>query len=230
MRAHVFQHVPCEGLGNIESRLAEREATITWTHWFEPDAPPPPAAEIDLLIILGGPMSANDDLPWLAAERAAIRDAIDRGVPTLGICLGAQQIAKVLGAMVFANPQREIGWWPVIPAGDATGPFAGLFGEPVDAFHWHGETFDLPAGAIHLCRSTGCEQQAFSYQDHVLALQFHLETTPDSARDLIRHSEDHHLPGRFVQSAGSMLTDSGRFARANRLMERVLQRLMAPTS
>ena len=104
-------------------------------------------------------------------------------------------------------------------------PFADLFAEPTDAFHWHGETFDLPAGAEHLCRSIACAQQAFSFRRNVLALQFHLETTPASAAEIIDHSEDQDLPGRFIQSADSMLADSGQFARANQLMCRVLDRL-----
>jgi len=143
----------------------------------------------------------------------------------LRICLGAQQIAKVLGARVFVNPEREIGWWPVSPVSGATGPVAGLLGTTIDAFHWHGETFDLPAGANRLCQSTGCRLQAFSWQENVLALQFHLKTTPDSASDIISHSDEQDRPGRFVQSAKSMLDDPRKFSVANRLMVLLLDRL-----
>jgi GMP synthase-like glutamine amidotransferase len=227
MHARVFQHVPFEGLGSIEDWLGTRDAVVSWTRWYQPCVRPPEPSTCDLLIILGGPMSANDDelLPWLAAERAAIRKAIDRGIPTLGICLGAQLIAKSLGARVFANREREIGWWPVEPVVGAGGPFADLFAEPIDAFHWHGETFDLPSGAEHLGRSAGCEHQAFSHQGHLLALQFHLETTPGSAEELIRHSDDHTLPGRFSQSTRAMLSEPQRFEAANRLMTDLLDRL-----
>lgn len=228
MHAHVFQHVPFEGLGSIEDWLDTRDAVVSWTRWYQPCVRPPEFSTCDLLIILGGPMSANHDelLPWLAVERAAIRVAIDRGIPTLGICLGAQLIAKSLGARVFANREREIGWWPVEPVDGADGQFADLFAEPIDAFHWHGETFDLPSGAEHLCSSAGCEHQAFSYRDHLLALQFHLETTPGSAEELIRYSDDHKHSGQFVQSAQGMLSEPQRFEAANRLMAKLLDRLV----
>ena len=227
MHAHVFQHVPFEGLGSIEAWLAGRDARISWVRWFEDAAAAPGSfGESDLLVVLGGPMSANDPLPWLEAERAAVRRAIDAGAAVLGLCLGAQQIAKVLGARVFAGPEREIGWWPVEVVADHSDPFAGLFPPCFDAFHWHGETFDIPGGAVHLARSAACAAQAFSFGARVLALQFHLETTPDSARALVAHSDDCRSTGRFIQSPGEMLSDPARFAAANLLMDRVLDRLV----
>jgi GMP synthase-like glutamine amidotransferase len=96
----------------------------------------------------------------------------------------------------------------------------------VDAFHWHGESFDLPPGAIRLCESAGCPRQAFSFRDHVLALQFHLETTPGSAAELVAHCDDHRQPGRFVQPADAIPGDPARFHAANRIMEQLLERLV----
>jgi GMP synthase-like glutamine amidotransferase len=232
MRAHVFQHVPFEGLGSIEPWLHERGAAISWTRWFAADAVAPAVAGLDLLVVLGGPMSVNDDrqLPWLAAERAAIGRAIEAGTPLLGICLGAQQISRVLGARVFPNAEREIGWWPVEPVEPvepAGNRFAPLFAAPFAAFHWHGETFDLPPHAHHLARSAGCTQQAFAWGARVLALQFHLETTPAAAADLITHCDDHHRPGRFVQAPAAMLDTPARFAAANARLACLLERLLA---
>lgn len=229
LRAHVFQHVPFEGLGSIGPWLDRRGAATTWTHWWEPGAIAPAIADIDLLVVLGGPMSVNDDavLPWLAAERAAITVALDAGTALLGICLGAQQIARVLGAAVKPNREREIGWWPVEPVPPAGGPLAELFATPFDAFHWHGETFALPAGTEHLGRSAACEQQAFALGHRVLALQFHLESTPATAGELVRHCDDHRQPGRFVQQPAAMLADASRFTTANRLMAELLDRLVA---
>ncbi len=114
MRAHVFQHVPFEDLGSIRHWLDERGADISYTRFFAND-PIPPLAGIDALIILGGPMSVNDEheLPWLQAEKQAVRDALGQEVPLLGICLGAQLLANALGARVYPNPVKEIGWFPV---------------------------------------------------------------------------------------------------------------------
>jgi GMP synthase-like glutamine amidotransferase len=226
MHAHVFQHVPYEGLGSIADWLATRDARISWTRWFDSGAASPESfGGTDLLVVLGGPMSANDVLPWLAAERDAIRRAIDSGTAVLGICLGAQQIARVLGARVFVGADPEIGWWPLRAAPGASGPFADLFFSPIDAFHWHGETFEIPEGAEHLAASDACAVQAFSFGNRVLGLQFHLETISQSVADLVAHSDDHLKPGRFIQSAGEMLADPARFAAANRIMARVLERL-----
>jgi GMP synthase-like glutamine amidotransferase len=229
MKAWIFQHVPFEGLGSIGGWLAGREAEVSWTRWFEAGAEAPENfAESGLLVVLGGPMSANDGLAWLGREREAIRRAMDAGTAVLGLCLGAQQIARVLGARVFPGPELEIGWWPVKAAPGADGPFAELFPKNFEAFHWHGETFEIPDGAEHLARSEGCDAQAFAYGNRVLALQFHLETTPQSAADLITHSDDHLKAGRFVQSAGMMRSDPDRFSRINQLMDRVLDQLVVP--
>jgi GMP synthase-like glutamine amidotransferase len=183
MRAHVFQHVAFEGRGSIERWLEEQRASVGHTRFYE-SATLPAVNDIDLLIVMGGPMSANDErtLPWLAGEKRFIRQAIDSGKAVVGICLGAQLIASALGARVYPGKEKEVGWFPVsaVPAGDARARFA--FPAEALVFHWHGETFDLPAGAIHLARSLACENQAFQIGDRVVGLQFHLETTPDSAR------------------------------------------------
>ena len=103
------------------------------------------------LILMGGPMSANDDLPWIPPEIATIREAVHRGIPVLGICLGAQLIARALGARVYRNPEKEIGWsslqWTAAASAD---PLFHGFRDPETVFQWHGETFDLPPGAEHL--------------------------------------------------------------------------------
>ncbi|MCK5862638.1 MAG: gamma-glutamyl-gamma-aminobutyrate hydrolase family protein, partial [Candidatus Hydrogenedentes bacterium] len=181
MRAHYLQHVPFEGLGSIESRLHSSGYEISSTQLFE--SPEFPALEeIDLLLVMGGPMSVNDEeiYPWLSQEKEFIRRAIDMKKPVLGVCLGAQLIANVLGARVYQNSEKEIGWWPVhgTPV-----PSSSLFQFPasIQAFHWHGETFNLPAGATLLASSTACKNQAFQIGTSVIGLQFHLETTPESA-------------------------------------------------
>lgn len=206
MRAHYLQHVPFEGLGSIARWLQQRGATVSGTKLFE-DAYLPPLDGIDLLIALGGPMSVDDErnYPWLADEKPFIRKAIDGGTAVIGICLGAQLIAAATGGRVYPNPEKEIGWFPVhgVRSIDrSVFRFPAVF----NAFHWHGETFDLPHGATLLARSPGCDNQAFQLGEWAIGLQFHLETTRATARELIAHCGAEMTPSRYVQSADEILS------------------------
>lgn len=226
MRVHVLQHVPFEGLGHIDSWLQTQGAVTTLT-CFHVSPELPPVTGLDLVIALGGPMSVNDAarLPWLVAERRFIADAIAGKVAVLGLCLGAQLMASALGARVFRNPDREIGWYPVHAAPAPPGHF--VFPQELLAFHWHGETFDLPAGAVHLARSNGCVNQAFQFGRRAIGLQFHLETTPSAAAALVTHCGHELSPGRYVQSAGDILSAAPeRYAAIRTVMERVLAYLI----
>lgn len=224
MRAHWFQHVPFEGLGSIRAWLDSRGYETTCTRFFESADLPDPDA-VDLLVVLGGPMSVNDEsrFPWLVAEKRFVRAMVERGTPVLGICLGAQMIASAMGAKVFANPVKEIGWFPVHAVhadGDAT---AFAFPPTVVAFHWHGETFELPQGAVRLARSEGCENQALQLGTRAIDLQFHLETTPQSAHDLVIHCRNELVPSTYVQTAEELLAaNPTRYRSINDLMGRVL--------
>jgi GMP synthase-like glutamine amidotransferase len=177
--------------------------------------------------VLGGPMSANDEgaLPWLVREKRFIRDAVARGIPVLGICLGAQLIAGAMGARVYRNPVKEIGWFPIravpAPAGNLRLPQECL------AFHWHGETFDLPAGAVQLAKSDGCENQAFQLNRNVIGFQFHLETTPLSATALWENCRDEIVVGPYIQSEKELRSVPLSSYRAiNALMDGVLSYLV----
>lgn len=226
MRIHVFQHVPYEGPGSI-ARWAEKNGhSLTTTRFHEGD-PLPSHDDYDLLMILGGPMSANDDfnVDWMQAEKRFIREAIDQDKMLLGICLGSQLIARVLGATISRNEDREIGWFPITAT-----PNAMVLGLPqqFQAFHWHGDTFTLPEGAKSIGSSEGCDQQGFIYQDRIVALQFHLETTPDAARELVdacRHEIEENGP--HTQPVEAMLVDLELFSEANQRMEQIMSYMRA---
>jgi GMP synthase-like glutamine amidotransferase len=222
MNVHVLQHVPFEGLGSIEPWLAERGAHIRYTRFFERDRLPN-LATVDLLIIMGGPMSANDEaqLPWLMSEKQTIGEAIAKDIPTLGVCLGAQLIASALGARVYPNRVKEIGWFPIQGVHESEKAFR--FPLECTVFHWHGETFDLPAGAVRLARSAGCVNQAFQLKENVIGLQFHLEMTAEGARAIVKECRNELVPGACIWTAADILDmPAMRYQESHRLMSNVL--------
>lgn len=227
MRAHYLQHVPFEGLGSIEAWLHEAGYSIGVTRLFEGDAFPDPD-DLDLLIVMGGPMSVNDEhrYPWLIQEKAFIRAAIDAGVAVLGVCLGAQLIASAHGAPVYPNHAAEIGWFPIEGVANSdpqADPDAFSFPPAVTVLHWHGETFDLPDGARHLARSAACSNQAFQLGRGVLGLQFHLEATDALLQGFVEADAASLKPAGYVQSAETILGQASDFMLpAHTLMGQVL--------
>lgn len=171
MSIAVVRHDPADHLGWIALTLYSRG--LNWYYWH--DDPSRPARA---LILLGGSPSAHD--PNLDGEIRLIQSAVSRGLPVLGVCLGAQLIARAVGASVYPNGQKEIGWAPIRFTENAAGDQ--LFHALPDSqsvFHWHADTFDLPAGAVHLASSEACRNQAYRYGAKVYGLQFHLEATAD---------------------------------------------------
>jgi GMP synthase-like glutamine amidotransferase len=182
MRVLAFRHVPFEGLGLIESALARSGLEFAYVDLYAGGEAPETRTAAGL-IFMGGPMSVNDGLWWLRAEERIIAEAAQRGTPVLGVCLGAQLIARALGGRVYKNARKEIGWYEIefTPEATTDALFGGLQRETV--FHWHGETFDLPSGAVRLAGSEACRNQAFRAGRSIYGLQFHLEVTPETIRD-----------------------------------------------
>ncbi|NPV93058.1 MAG: type 1 glutamine amidotransferase [Firmicutes bacterium] len=182
MRCLIIQHVSREGPGLLEEVLVDNGWELDLRCMERPGAVLPPGIDgYDAMIVLGGYMGAYEEeaFPYLYQVQRLIREAAAAGVPTLGVCLGAQLIARAFGFHVGPNPVREIGWYrlELTPDGQDSPLFRGM---PVEfpVFQWHGDTFDLPAGARPLARGDTCERQAFVYAGCVWALQFHLEVTP----------------------------------------------------
>ena len=207
LRIHYFQHVPFEGLGSIEEWISLSGHSLTATRFFE-SAIFPDISDIDWLIVMGGPMSANDEIqyPWLSAEKKFIRKAIDEGKTVLGICLGSQLVSAALGAKVYQNEEKEIGWFDIeLTCFAKSDKLFFDMDDKLKVFQWHGDTFDIPEKAVHLAFSKGCKNQAYSYKDKVLALQFHLEPTQNSLRQMVDAGRDELKSARYVQTEQELL-------------------------
>lgn len=227
MRIHHLQHVPFEDLGSMQQVLEEKGHQLSATHLYK-TSNFPAIADFDWLIVMGGPMGIYDEntYPWLAAEKHFIREAIEAGKIVVGICLGAQLIADVLGAKVYANKNKEIGWFDIQrSAGLDNTVLAQAIPKTFKAFHWHGDTFDIPEGAVPFGSSEACKNQGFILNNRILGLQFHLETTADSASRLIEHCADELNDAEYIQSKIEMLADKNNFKQINRLMSLIFHKL-----
>lgn len=177
-------------------------ADVTTTNFSEPGWSLPAPDDMDLLVVMGGPMGVHDDsaYPWLPVEKNFIQDAIKADRRMVGICLGAQLAAQALGASVYPNAHKEIGWFPVHKTAL---PHPVLFdmAPTQTVFHWHGDTFDLPSGAMHLAYSDACANQAFIWQERVLGLQFHMEMLPEHIETLMSNSyQETNAAQPYIQS------------------------------
>ncbi len=227
-RLHCIQHVPFEGLANIRIWAENQGWQISETHLYRQEKLPS-QDDFDWLVIMGGPMNIYEEkeYPWLAAEKKFIGEAIEDDKIVVGICLGAQLIADVLGGRVMANRHKEIGWFPVslTPDGLASVPFQGFPGQ-FPALHWHGDTFSIPPGAIMLAESQACPAQAFSANgDRVLALQFHLESSLESIRALVENCSDELVEAEYIQTADAILGRGENFSSINGTMIKLLENM-----
>ncbi|MDB5985703.1 MAG: type 1 glutamine amidotransferase [Nevskia sp.] len=228
MRIHWLQHADFEDLGCIGPWLAAHGHVVSATRLYAGERPPP-TANFDALIVMGGPMNIyqHERHPWLVPEKALIRGALDSGKRVLGLCLGAQLLADVLGGPVTRNADREIGWFPVTltEAGRAA-PLLADLPDSFTAFHWHGDTYALPPDAQQLAFSEACAQQAFSaVAGRALGLQFHLEVTQANAQIWFEHARP--KVARYVQTPEHILAQPACFDDNNRFMRSILARFLA---
>ncbi|MBI5418272.1 type 1 glutamine amidotransferase [Candidatus Poribacteria bacterium] len=203
MNIHFLQHVPFEDGANIEVWAHNKGYKISKTLLFNNEKFPE-MNSFDWLIIMGGPMNIYEieKYTWLANEKKFIEKAIANQKIVLGICLGAQLIADVLGAKVTRNKHKEIGWYPVFLTDEAkqSKNFNKIPSEFI-AFHWHGDTFEIPNGAIRIAKSKGCENQGFEFNNKVIGLQFHLESTMPSINKLLTNCSEDISRGLYIQSS-----------------------------
>ncbi|MBI5788610.1 MAG: gamma-glutamyl-gamma-aminobutyrate hydrolase family protein [Candidatus Schekmanbacteria bacterium] len=189
----IFQHIACEDLGTAANILKQRGLKLRYIRLYAGEAPPVDYASAAGFIFLGGPMNVYQEweYPCLKLETEILQEAIRVNKPTLGICLGAQLIAKAAGAKVYAGRQKEIGWYPLhLTAQAQQGGLLAGFDNPLTVFQWHGDTFDLPDKAVSLASSTLFPQQAFSLGGKIYAFQFHLEVGLAAIEDWLREYDD----------------------------------------
>lgn len=228
MQVLIIQHVAFEGPGSIAAWLQRRGVVPSYRMLHDAAARLPDPAGFDLIVLMGGPMSVNDEAehPWLVEEKRFLRAAIAAGAAVVGICLGAQLIASALGAPVRAGPEKEIGWFDI----EAVAAGADALAVPgrMRVFHWHGETFELPAGAVWLARSALTPHQAFQIGRRVVGLQFHPETTPETLESLIAHA-GHELVEAVGAPSAAVLraATAADFARGQAFMDAVLDYVSA---
>lgn len=219
-----FQHVPFEGLGCINDWVVVNNHNLRVVKLYDND-PLPAIDEIDFLIVLGGPMGVFDDkvYPWLISEKQFVKQSIRANKIVLGICLGAQLIADVLGAEVYPNKEKEIGWHPI----NLNTSFQSYVGANTDVnlttFHWHGDTFNIPEGAMLHSSSSSCANQLFSYNKKVVGIQCHLEITRESLHAIVSNCKNELLEGgNFVQSEKQIIETTQYIQQSNQIMFQLL--------
>lgn len=224
-RIHFFQHVNYEDPGFIFTWCNDHNVQVTFTRFFENDGIPD-VENYDCLVVLGGPMGVYDekDFPWLTFEKAAIAAALRNNIPVLGICLGAQLLASILGAPVYKNGEKEIGWYDIqFTSRERIPPcFKSRQNQQMKVFHWHGDTFDVPEKALLLASSEACKNQAFLYGDRVMGLQFHFEVTAASLEAMLINGRNELSGGKYIQNHQDILRQKERIPTVNKVMAEVM--------
>jgi GMP synthase-like glutamine amidotransferase len=226
----IFRHLECEGPGYFADFLRKQNLPYTLIRVDQSDDIPESIDAYSALVFMGGPMSVNDDLPWISKELNLIRSAAEKNMPVLGHCLGGQLICKALGGQVTANAVKEIGWHPVQKRvnADANKWLNGL-PEEFEAFHWHGETFSIPSGASAILKSEFCNHQAFAI-NNILALQCHVEMNSEMVTEWAKeYAHELAAPSQSIQSADELTSNvDEKTASINRVADLLYQQWASP--
>jgi GMP synthase (glutamine-hydrolysing) len=228
MKIHYLQHVPFEGPAYLETYTRNIGAEFSGTMLCN-GQPLPARMDFDVLAVMGGPMGVYDEkkFTWLTQEKLFIEKSIRAGKKIIGICLGAQMIADILGATVYKNRCREIGWFPVKRSDSGTATCVGrILPDIFFAFHWHSDAFEIPEGAAHIAESIACKNQGFIYDERVLGLQFHLESTAESIRTLYDNCGGELDGTDFVQEPDEILR-TNHIHECNKLFDIMLNALIS---
>ena len=215
MKISVLQHAAFEGPGEIADWATQQGHVVAIHHLYRGDVLPG-LDDFDLLVIMGGEMNIYQyrDWPWLKAESAFIKAALNAGKKAIGMCLGAQLIADVLGARVVQNPVYELGWLPITWTHEVRAFFSKLPSEST-VLHWHGDTFSLPEGTMRLASSEACFEQGYLVPGKCLGLQFHMEVDPALVKEYVA-GQGTWPAGRFVQEPRAILGEAGKHCTVNR--------------
>ncbi len=226
MRLHSLEHEPFEDLANIKIWAKNRGHSISRTLLFNNEELPD-MNDFDWLVIMGGSMNIYEEekYPWLNEEKNFIAEAIASKKIVLGVCLGSQLIADVLGGRVSKNRYKEIGWFPVTLTGEAkSSPIFNTLPGKFIAFHWHGDTFEIPPGAARVAESEGCVNQAFEY-GRVIGLQFHIEYSVESINLMFQNCGDELVDGKYIQKPDEIIPQNSNVVETQRLLDMLLDNM-----